>query len=201
LHLSPEWALVGVTAILAVFTWLLWRSTGRLARDAKSSADATLNHLEATAERQLRAYVFMERMEIHPPASYATLPDLPQMPVYRTTYKNSGQTPAYDVQIEAAIFLERPEVCTTENWSLPASTDEGMSVGTIAPGAVAFQLYDEKLKADQLQLLRDGTRGLFFAGHISYRDVFSKKRQTNFRLMREPGTHTFSACLKGNNSD
>lgn len=190
-----------VTAILAAYTFKLWRSTSQLARDAKASSDATLEHLEATAERQLRAYVLMEQMEVHRPSGYATLPELPQLASYRTVYKNSGQTPAYDVDIAAAVVLERPEVFADEDWDLHAPTDDGTSIGTIAPGAVAYQFFDEKLKADELQLLRDGTRRVFFAGCISYWDAFSKRRHTNFRLMREPGSHSFQSCVKGNNSD
>ncbi|MDP9205830.1 MAG: hypothetical protein M3P12_10295 [Gemmatimonadota bacterium] len=179
----PEWALVFVTGVLAVYTFKLWRSTSE------------------TAQRQLRAYVFMEEMEIHRPDGYVTLPDPPQIAPYRATYRNSGQTPAYDVQIEAGTFLEYPEVDTAHNWSLPVPADGNVSRGTIAPGAVIYQFYLDTLKPDQLQLLRDGTRRLFFAGSISYRDAFSKNRRTNFRLMREPGTHTFIACVKGNDSD
>jgi hypothetical protein len=190
-----------VTGVLAVYTFKLWRSTSELARDSKASADATLEHLEATAQRQLRAYVSMEEMDIYRAHGYVTLPDLPQMAPYRAKYRNAGQTPAYDVLIEAGIFLEHPDLDSRENWTLPVPAGAMASRGTLGPGSVINQDYGETLKADQLQLLRDGTRRLFFAGSISYRDAFSKNRRTNFRMMREPGTHTFITCERGNDSD
>jgi hypothetical protein len=113
----------------------------------------------------------------------------------------AGQTPAYAVQIEAGTFIYEPELDTTDNWTFPTQAGTNMSMGAIAPGAAVYQFYGTKLTPDQLQLLRDGTRRLFFAGRISYRDAFSRNQRANFRLMREPGTHTFIACAKGNDSD
>jgi hypothetical protein len=82
------------TVLLAVFTFTLWSSTSQLWRATRD----TLRHAEGTAERQLRAYVFV---------STAKVDEEDSIPYARVEIKNFGQTPAYKLVSVAGFAIDR----------------------------------------------------------------------------------------------
>src|SRR5258706_12925802 len=78
-----------VTAALALYTARLWKATGQLVRGA-----------EDTAERELRAYVCVEK------SSGAEAREDPSWPSFKLVLKNCGKTPAYDVAGWAGVGLQ-----------------------------------------------------------------------------------------------
>lgn len=169
----PEWALVvataalvGVTAVLAWFTYHLWKATGALVADTAENA-----------QRQLRAYLSIHGGEIVDQAEH-TVYEL--KPVVR----NAGQTPAYDVYY----FARARALRRTFPPDFDFRIDDSHHKGTI--GALASQ--DERiihvLADDALPPFEwDGdapglgkTLYLCVYGTVFYRDAFGVDRTTEF---------------------
>jgi len=186
-----EWLLVGftgllwlVTTFLAAYTAKLWTATSRLVEGA-----------DATARRQLRAYVFVAEVKIE-------APDGPE-PRADITIRNTGGTPAYKVTVSAAasaanfppgktIFEETP---TGPESSRFVFGPDGMGRRSIplktllGPGAMAS--------------LRGETGALYVYGQIRYVDAFDEPQTTDFRFMIGgddgwPSSDLMVVCPEGN---
>jgi hypothetical protein len=151
--------LAGVTAALAIFTWRLWRSTGALVSGA-----------DATARRQLRAYVSVKESRIDRlgPEEY---------PEAQIQIRNFGQTPAYKFAVSAQIAigetLEHP----------PKEPDKVL--GHLAPGAEYIVTVSAPfLLAKPLHYqLHQGAKTVFVHGIINYVDAFGMPHFTHFRTL------------------
>jgi len=172
--------LAGVTAALAIFTWRLWRSTGELVSGA-----------DATASRQLRAYVSVKESQIRlGPEQY---------PEARIQIKNFGQTPAYKFAVSAQINIG-------ETFEHPPKEPDKV-LGHLAPGAEylvtvkALFLLSKPLH-DQLHI---GAKTVFVHGIINYVDAFGKPHFTNFRTMTGGSGgvcgNALASAGEGNNTD
>jgi hypothetical protein len=152
--------LVIVTALLVIATGFLWKATRDLVRGA-----------EETTERQLRAYVFVDAVEIrnfgtqHPPAA-----------AYRV--KNTGQTPAYELRNHATIaigpfpFTDFPRATWIES---STSLGPGCEVetGIAAPNP---------LTTERQAAVVNGSLAIYVSCQMCYWDVFRKvERFTNYR--------------------
>ena len=176
---SGRWVAV-FTLVLAVATFLLWRSTKALADEGRN-----------TATRQLRAYVF--------PVQFEILADRPNK--VRVTAKNFGKTPAYNIAMAA-----RFELAASEDHLTPVN-DAGPSLGILAPESVtsvkAEEVQSQESAAGQnSRTPNSGNRNTFeqYAhGLISYRDTFGKRRWSRFRQVYRGGG--FVACSSGNDAD
>lgn len=167
------------------YTARLWGSTKRLAEGA-----------EATAERQLRAYVQVSGAKAKVPIRDGVLE-------VALTLKNFGQTPAHHVTswIGIAAFNagQQPH--------FPSPGDDfGLARGPIGPGAPRdFTIpLAESMTAPRWQALENGDAAVYVWGEIRYADIFGKKRFTRFRLrMSGEGASDgrFSMCEEGNNTD
>jgi hypothetical protein len=173
-----------VTALLAWFTFRLWKSTSKLVVGA-----------EKTAERQLRAYVMVPHVTIKNIKRHDGIVD--QFFVF-ITVKNFGQTPAtyctYWVELSAHEFLLKTPL------KKPDSA-KNSGIGIIAPG-------DKFTIRTEIPLLSDGGEihngryALYVYGKFNYNDAFGGKQTTDFCFMRNGESWTsdgeMEVCEKGN---
>lgn len=200
-YFSYEWwlvyltgAMAFITFFLALYTGKLYRATVGLGREAKATSDRqgiemrtslaiaeksaatatrTVETMEDTAERQLRAYIFSTHdgpMTIDPNgALFATI-----------TIKNYGQTPANEVQCHVFIGLQRLPL----DVRLDPPDYAGGSKSPLAPGETIkqFPTLPRPLKQAEIEAIRNNEGAIFIWGEIAYVDIFKKHRRTRFRL-------------------
>ena len=170
-------ALALVTGSQAVFTARLWRSTRRLAETG-----------EATAHRQLRAYVGVSNITYEPPIEGQT-------PRVIITLRNFGSTPAYKLAIAVDAQIANNEQ------QLSVATSTSRTLGHLPPG-VEFAITRSAVIApgagsrDQIE----GAHSAFVHGCIEYVDTFGTPHFTRFRL-QDGADGSFFACREGNETD
>jgi hypothetical protein len=174
--------LAAFTLGLMVFTLKLWKATKRLVENTNE-----------TAERQLRAYAMVLRVEI----ASETWPDGVAQSI-KISVKNFGKTPATSVRYwlyicpKSAAFpgpLARPQLM------------HDMTAGVIAPGDTFTTRAKIPMLAEGDEISRS-LYALYVYGAFSYKDAFNQERITNFRFMRS-GEHWLSegemeTCEAGN---
>ncbi|MDQ3564596.1 MAG: hypothetical protein M3436_10800 [Pseudomonadota bacterium] len=91
--------------------------------------------------------------------------------------KNSGQTPAFNVNYIGAIAFFPPEA----NFEFPKIPP---SLGIIGPGMESnkFNRYFA-LSASERKFFEEGTKAIYIFGRITYDDAFGKSKFTNYRYM------------------
>jgi len=166
------------TIVLGIATAFLWKAT----RDLVKGADAN-------AERQLRAYVvidtcqavagprpgdFGEEKQRLAAGSYA---------IAIVNYKNTGQTPAYDVRIDGEAELRPWPLEEAElTPSHPTTEDSQAVLGRDGSREVHVkELSLAPLIAPRMEELEQGRRAFVVWGRITYRDIFGKNWHTDFR--------------------
>ena len=170
-------ALALVTGSQAVFTARLWRSTRRLAETG-----------EATAHRQLRAYVGVSNIAYEAPIEGQT-------PRVTITIRNFGSTPAYKLAIAVDAQIANNEQ------QLSVATSTSRTLGHLPPG-VEFAITRSAVIApgagsrDQVE----GAHSAFVHGCIEYVDTFGTPHFTRFRL-QDGADGSFFACREGNETD
>jgi hypothetical protein len=166
--------LVAFTLVLALATGLLWRATDKLVEGA-----------EKTAERQLRAYIHIEK---------AKLTFVDDKWILLTRIRNFGQTPAHDVRwARTALVVDWNGGNPTLR---PPGENETDQLGSMGPREDYFEaelLDDPKDKtkltdltvtanADPTVKATPATKALFLVGTIKYKTVFgSDDHTTNFK--------------------
>lgn len=147
-----------VTLILALGTLGLWFVTRRLVKAA-----------ENTAERQLRAYVFLDNAFFENSGTDTW--------TIRYRIKNFGQTPAHKVEVA--------DIVKVVEWKgkgtmIPQPID-GMPLGSMAPGGDFFD--NDPVLADRCNPhdLASGVNAIYLVGIIKYTDVFKVDRWTRFQ--------------------
>ena len=167
-EVSEYWPILGrklkiTDTLLVLFTFTLWWSTRDLVKEAKTSS-----------EKQLRAYVHVSVATMKPRGDFLD---------YYLEVKNFGQTPASDVKLRYMIKLcDFPP--TNEPFNVP---DDGPNVSSaILPPQIGMhdaftppQVLGPIQKGDFLA----GRKAIYVFGIITYKDVFSKSRKTEFRYM------------------
>lgn len=172
-----------------------------------------------TTRRQLRAYVFVDTIDIGnitdplPPddkqidrnkvGAWIFRPNIG--PITFLTIKNSGKTPAYDV-------INLGNICIKE---FPlTSTLPPIDFGTVitksavpANGIITKYLQlSEPLTEQEVTNLRAGIAAIYVYGKIYYK-TFGKKKVANFRFMHFAGTgiiglnSQMTICEEGNDAD
>jgi hypothetical protein len=170
-------ALALATGSQALYTAKLWKSTRRLADSG-----------QATAHRQLRAYVAVSDIVYEPPIEG-------QAPRVTVTIQNFGATPAYKI----AIAVDA-QIATNEQ-QLSVATSSSRTLGHLPPG-VEFAItrsalvYPGTVPRDEA----DSARSVFVYGCIEYVDTFADPHFTRFRLQDGPD-QKFFACQEGNETD
>lgn len=129
-------------------------------------------------QRQLRAYVCLD--------SGAVIFPEPAVPVARIRFKNSGQTPAYDVR--GSILTWFAEYPLKE--ALPdGPEDTRKTLEMLAPGRASTLVASRKAPLPPQCLSALGTPEfmLYVYGTIRYRDIFGKEQFTNYRVIHGGG--------------
>lgn len=152
-------ALAFLTLVLAIGTLFLWLATRRLVRGS-----------EKTAERQLRAYVFPFHNKIE---------KFDTSPLVNVGFKNSGQTPAYDVTVWTVVgiaaypFANKPEQ--------PINIQKSQKSGHIGPGAEMHTIckLGRSVTTSETTAVTAGTAALYVYGELTYQDAFGKPRFTH----------------------
>jgi hypothetical protein len=161
------------TVLIAIFTYVLYRSTDKL----WEAGERQLKHLERTAERQLRAYVYIVGKD------FLIQGQEHERFVNQIRILNSGQTPAYKLRIQS--------VTRTLPYPLPAefdfdATPKGRypSVMMVGPGRELGHdsLADIILSPIEMAniMREDSDIRLYSYGTIQYDDCFDQPRFTNF---------------------
>jgi len=153
------------TAALALFTFLLWFATQRLVRGA-----------DKNAERQLRAYLS---------PSVLNSPHVGENLEVKVRYKNTGQTPAYQLQTGHWFGFEPPV-----DWG----DSEPTSVPTIInPRDEMESTFNLPISFADAQAILQGTKRIYIWGVVKYRDAFHRKRYVRFeREWRAGGIWRFN---------
>jgi hypothetical protein len=162
LHRHGEKLIALFTVILGIATWLLWRATQALVKGA-----------EATAKRQLRAYVLLESAKI----KHVAVGEKPKATV---KIKNFGQTPAYQLTHWAAM-----EYATFPRTEDPDMSDpEGMPIAHIGQGGrLAKEVpldNGSELSGEQFEAINSGKAALYLIGRAAYVDAFGDVQSTEY---------------------
>lgn len=166
-----DWALIVFNGLLAIFTALLWWSTKKLWK----AGEHQLDYAQCSSERQLRAYVYIEKTPIK--ASAEGVVDL-----LKNTFKvdfrvrNFGQTPAHNAVVRYA--FEVVDCVGGKAKQLP-TPNHTFQLGSIGPLTDFYDLADTVSGVD-IATIRDGRRAIYLVGSIVYDTVFAKNLQTNF---------------------
>lgn len=152
-------------------TWEAVDDTSRATRAMERQNEIT----EDTARRQLRAYVIPKDAAVQ-----GLSPG--NAPVFVFQLHNSGQTPAYEVRYVASVDFTIEEA---DSYPIRFRGKEriGHSKDTIGPGdfKVAVVASTEPISEDQMAQLYSGIVKAVFAGIISYRDTFGRRRLSTFK--------------------
>lgn len=183
--------LVVVTAILARYTYLLWRdakdSSSRQAADTKrsleiSTAVAEAATLQAKLARdrtamQMRAYVSVQSgMYFYQDKQTGNYFGASQIPVL-----NTGMTPAHDLSFRATAAVLEVPLPLDFDYPLPLSNGSQAVLGphqTFLIGDLIPQ--GEISDADVQAILRNEGKAFFVWGEVKYRDVFEEEHYTRF---------------------
>jgi hypothetical protein len=154
------------TVVLAFSTIGLWISTNRL----WEAGEHQLTHLRETADRQLRAYIYIEKTNFE----HTVTGD------WKIGFriKNFGQTPAHNVKLTSIVSaVDRnggnPEI------PIPVNVE---SLGSFAPGGDFLEFEESPNGIVTLAEINEGQKAIFLTGEITYDGVLdSVRRVTNFR--------------------
>jgi hypothetical protein len=162
---TDRWLMI-FTGAVALFTLLLVRATVMLYR----AGERQLALAQSSSERQLRAYVYIEKTPITADG------DIFAVVFY---VKNFGQTPAHNVTVEYA--FEVVDCVDKKPKDIPVAT-ESVSLGSIAPLTDFYEL-DHKLTGVSLLSIQSGDKAIYLTGSITYDTVFTQGRVTNFQYL------------------
>ncbi len=158
--------IAGFTIALAFATFFLWLATRNLVEDAKE-----------TSEKQLRAYIGIQSNEttVYPfeLGGFAF--------IAHAELRNFGQTPAYDLTVQANAVIDVPDAIPFNNAQSQAQTAAGASIAFRDAGVhvnVGWPISEEDKTA-----IYTRKKNVFFWGTVRYRDVFDKRHYFTFRLI------------------
>jgi hypothetical protein len=151
----------------------------------------TLGAMRDASKKQLRAYVVQEMGSIvnvaDPIPAAGLVPTEARIthplwgPVARVQIKNTGQTPALQVEHWGNICLREYPLIS----GLPALPVGKPSRSILGAGIVSTKslTYGPPLTSQQIADLRAGTVAIYIYGEIKYKDIFRKSHFTRYRLM------------------
>lgn len=153
----------------------------------------TILTMRWSSERQLRAYVVVERgiianvaNPIHNrrdnPETVARIIDPQAGPHAQITIKNTGQTPAYNLVHWASMDI-REYPLTTELPPMPQPEHSYWNVLGMGVPEVKTLRMPRPLTVEEIEGLRNGSKAIYCHGEIKYKDAFKKKRWTRYRCM------------------
>jgi hypothetical protein len=171
-HDNAEAIIAAFTVILAFSTIFLWVAT----RDLVSGADIT-------AQRQLRAYVFVSG------AIVTNIAEGDGIPEAQVVIKNFGQTPAYNfvniTGFAADVYPPPKSIRLTipdEEFSKPiAKSDLGPTQAETS--TTDWQGKKRRLTGDEKAAVAEGRAIIYVYGEIRYVDAFGRPQWTKYRFM------------------
>jgi hypothetical protein len=185
--------LVVATAILAAIGFLQLCVFGLQARRLRQTVEA----MEDTAERQLRAYAQVTDLRFVPPQATSAQP----LSVgYRIS--NTGQTPAY--QVAPAFGLNPYQPDFKPGTALPIKPDGGggeKSRSTLGPGQHQGGSCSRLITDAELAAIRRGEQRLYLYGTVWYEDAFKTQRHTNFCCLVALDNDTWTSRLTEQGND
>lgn len=176
---------------------------------ALSKAEAANATARDTANRQLRAYIFVIARDVRDLSAGKS-------PRWGINYSVLGQTPAYDVGIRGFTFVSQypgtpSYVLNSFIAAKPKNTNKAMAFPSFQQGAdFVFYCHDEKwkdarpctLSAESSALIADSKSWrLFTAGIITYRDTFGKVHNSPFCFSYKASEGKSEWCDKTPTSD
>jgi len=206
------WAFWMFTAAVATFgvtsagTYLIWRQV-RLTREAVEDTGKATKAMERqnviaedTARRQLRAYIGIEDEEI-------TDFRIGGKGRFSCKIYNRGQTPAYDVRVWSSVIgtYKSPDL-----EKVRIKKPRHISNVVLGPGqwVLHYSTAEDSITEDVYVEICSGRMKMIFAGIITYRDAFHRRRITTFKTWISgdgktmlPNEHDLYAALKGNKSN
>lgn len=158
------------------------------AKEQAEAAQRSVKIVQENSERQLRAYIDVEALDI----------DLIASPTVVTIVRNAGQTPARQVR------------ATTEwSWSSPVEVEStpipALAVQTSTRDVAAGGTFTLRRRTDPnfAAEIAKGEKVLVVTGRIEYFDVFGERRTTTFRRWtgRSHIDRRLRTCATGNTCD
>jgi hypothetical protein len=160
------------TIVIAGLTWFLKVSTHKMWEEARKSADTakrTVEEMETTAQRQLRAYLAIADGSV-----YFIRDDVLRAHI---RIVNSGQTPAHDVNpaIYSEIRVPKDDKVFPPVTPMPHKQP-------IAPNSEWTVGYEIGLSPEESQAVYEQRKLVYVWGRVTYRDIFGRSQEVNFRL-------------------
>lgn len=200
---------LAATIIAGVGTYYLIRTFQEAKRTADAAADGVKEAARAakaaedavavatnSAERQLRAYVFVKDAPISPIVAGERIE-------CQVIIENAGATPAYDFvvygKMSFAPYPLREDLPPLDFETLQYSKD------VVGPGGIRNKWERPGVPLDDLTetQIKAGTHAIFVHGKIRYRDAFDRRRYTRYRLFIGGDNQgaTLSAHEEGNEAN
>jgi hypothetical protein len=194
--------------VTSLGTTLIWRQVKLTRKAVADTGRATIamerqNKLaEDTAQRQLRAYISIEDVEVHDFRIGGS-------PRFVAIIKNRGQTPAYRVR---SVVIVRSSAAGPDSFRIRFGNVDRVSSSELGPGQGIPHWSTKKgavLEAGDLAEVLTGIKTVIFAGVVTYNDAFGRRRRTIFRHYMDPskeldldnGFAGLILCEKGNRSN
>lgn len=140
---------------------------------AARAAQQSIAVAEGTAERQLRAYIFLDEAKLE---NFADR----DKAFAKLMIKNSGQTTAYEVRTKVGRVIRFRDDSSDFPVTPPANSG---SETIINPEGIFKTGILLNFTADELAFILQGQGILFIFGHISYKDAFKKSHVACFRML------------------
>ena len=156
-----------------------------------------------TRDKQLRAYMTVSNIQLLQtqiviPNTGAPIPTLyAGHNVFRFIEKNSGQTPAKDVEIT---LDPAPKLSGGGNYSTVADRSDPSSV-VIGPGDNTFNDFGMTLSQNAIEDIGKNVAHLTYKGIITYHDIFGEMHHTRFCFTWVGHLQGMQACGDGNDFD
>ncbi|MBX7500266.1 hypothetical protein K3181_02255 [Qipengyuania sp. YG27] len=171
----PFQAKIGTIEAIGILLSLIISTLSALA------AFRALSSSRNAEERQNRAYVFPDQIQVSSRNAPGVKASLRGIPMAALVIKNSGQTPAYNLVHWTGFEL----IPVEDEASLTVPKLERVSANTLPPGGVNHKpvFMDRRLTNEEKKSVRRGAMGLFVYGRIEFEDAFGIERFTNYRLV------------------
>lgn len=181
-HQQPDWWMIGLTALLTVFTGAQCVFAGQTVLSARA---------------HLRAYMTFDRLNF-------SSPTIGQPIRYEVFFRNTGQTPA--LRTIAAHTMALRTIPLKEPFpDIKGHMDENAPSRDLGAGEtteLSVTPPDIYTKTDS-DLFGSGQAEFYLLGRIEYRDVFKRKRWTTYRYrgVADGALIRWHACEEGNESN
>ena len=189
-YAEPLYWLSVVGAVIGLLTAVFAGGAAWFAKRAADAARAQFAHTEISTERQLRAYLFVDTIDVmnvaetdDPPEkrsnAYRNRPETG--PMAHVIVRNSGQTPGYDVVHWGCIELAPyPQSGPLVEPSPPNHVSRSIvPAGSVLPKT---PMLPNALSETEIRGLQDSTLAIYIHGFIKYRDAFGTVRESRYRF-------------------